>query len=67
MLNNIKFEDKVHVSGEVFYGGRWYRVDCDGIVQTVFTKSMHIVLDTIDGDGNVCVSVHNNYISKKII
>ena len=63
-MKNSKFTlgQRVYVSGEVYYGNQWIRVDSEGAIEDIRQKSMSIILDRIDGDSNACVTVSKKYI-----
>jgi len=62
MKKDIKIGDVVSVSGEVYYGNQWIRVDSDGIVEDIRTKNMLVTLEQVDGDNKACVLVKKKYI-----
>ena len=53
---------RVKVSGEVYYGGTWYRVCSGGTIMQVKHNSCLIILDQIDGDGGATCTVLKKYI-----
>jgi hypothetical protein len=59
-----KSGDRVRVSGEVYYGDKWYRVATEGTVMVIRTKSCLVCLDHIDGDGGATCVVKNKYITE---
>lgn len=61
-MDNFKTGEEIEVSGEVYYGGTYFRVDSNGVVLDKGKKESLVLLDYVDGDSNVSVYVENKYI-----
>ena len=58
MATQFKVGDQVKVDTDVYMGDRrWVRAACPGIVERVFTKTLHVNLDYVDGYFRMTVSV----------
>lgn len=55
---------RVHVTGEVKYGDRTYRVDSNGTIKDINYNNILVLIDIIDGDNNANILVHKKNISK---
>lgn len=57
---------RVHISGEVKWGDRYYNVSTDGVIEE-WKKGPYalVTLDYIDGEFGVCVHVRKNQIEER--
>lgn len=64
MKNKNIIGTRIHVSGEVKYGNKIYRVDSNGTIKDINYNNILITIDIINGDINANVLVHKKNISK---
>ncbi|WP_333887884.1 hypothetical protein [Clostridium sp.] len=64
MKNRNTIGSRVHVTGEVKYGNKTYRVDSNGTIKDINYNNILVSIDIIDGDTNANILVHKKNISR---